>query len=466
MNITVVGTGYVGLVSGACLAEMGNRVVCVDSDQNKIDGLRDGRLPIHEPGLEPLVHENTALGRLQFTADINHGIDHGEVVFIAVGTPPGEDGSADLRQVLAVAEAIGARMDGYRVVAIKSTVPVGAAEKVRGVIEKALARRGRGGGSQNGSGSENGSGGSQNGSESGDAVPFSMVSNPEFLKQGAALEDFMKPDRIIIGAEDARALGIMRKLYAPFNRNHERVIAMDIASAELTKYAANVMLATRISCMNEMANLAERLGADIEAVRVGIGADPRIGYSFIYPGCGYGGSCFPKDVRALRRTAAEVGYDARLLEAVEAVNRAQKRRPVEKAVEHFGGDLSGKRFALWGLAFKPDTDDMRDAPSRAVMESLWELGATVQAFDPAATEQARRIYGTRADLALYNEDPYAALADADGLIVVTEWRVLRAAEPSRIKTALRGDVVIDGRNLYDPAAIRAAGLVYYGIGRP
>ncbi len=467
MNITVVGAGYVGLVTGACLAEMGNAVVCIDNDQAKVDGLRDGRLPIHEPGLEPLVHDNCALGRLQFSTDIGRGIDHAEVLFIAVGTPPDAHGAADLRHVLAVAKSIGERIgqsggqpggqstdqsngessgastsestDRYLVVATKSTVPVGTAEKVRGTIEKALARR------------------SVNGA-------FSVVSNPEFLKQGAALEDFMKPDRIIIGAHDERALEIMRKLYAPFNRNHERVIAMDIASAELTKYAANAMLATRISCINEMANLAERLGADIESVRVGIGADPRIGYSFIYPGCGYGGSCFPKDVQALRHTAEAVGYHARILEAVEAVNRAQKQQVVEKALRHFG-DLSGKRFALWGLAFKPDTDDMRDAPSRAVMESLWAHGAAVQAFDPAATDQARRIYGRRDDLELYADDPYAALRDADGLIVVTEWRVLRAAEPTRIKAGLRGEVVIDGRNLYDPAAIRAAGLVYYGIGR-
>ena len=444
MNITVIGAGYVGLVTGACLAEMGNSVVCVDNDEARVEGLINGRLPIYEPGLDLFVHENTSVGRLQFTTDIDHGIDHGEVIFIAVGTPPGEDGAADLQHVHAVAQSIGERIDKrideHRVIATKSTVPVGTAKKVSDVIKKNLKRRGL-------------------------TVPFSVVSNPEFLKQGAAVEDFMKPDRIIIGAEDERALEIMRKLYAPFNRNHERVIAMDIASAELTKYAANAMLATRISCMNEMSNLAERLGADIESVRIGIGADPRIGYSFLYSGCGYGGSCFPKDVRALRRTAAEAGYDARILGAVEAVNLEQKHKLVEKAVNHFGGDLSGKRFALWGLAFKPDTDDMREAPSRAVMESLWEKGASVHAFDPAATDQARRLYGHRDDLALYCDDPYQALADADALIVVTEWRVLRAADPARIKAAMRGDVVIDGRNIYDPAAIRAAGLVYYGIGR-
>ena len=448
MNITVIGTGYVGLVTGACLAEMGNSVVCVDNDQAKIDGLRNGRLPIYEPGLEQFVHDNAAVERLQFTTDIDRGIDHGEVIFIAVGTPPREDGSADLQHVLAVAQSIGAaigmaigtRIDGYRVVATKSTVPVGTAEKVQAVIERAIKKRDL-------------------------DISFGMVSNPEFLKQGAAVDDFMKPDRIIIGARDERALEIMRKLYAPFNRNHERVIAMDIASAELTKYAANAMLATRISCMNELSNLAERLDADIESVRIGIGADPRIGYAFIYPGCGYGGSCFPKDVRALRQTAADAGYDARILGAVEAVNREQKHAPLEKAVRHFGDDLSGKRFALWGLAFKPDTDDMREAPSRTVLEGLWARGAAVHAFDPAATPQARRLYGKREDLVLYGDDPYEALLDVDGLIVVTEWRVLRAADPARIKAAMRGDVVIDGRNIYDPAAIRDAGLIYYGIGR-
>ena len=449
MNITVIGTGYVGLVTGACLAEMGNSVVCVDNDQAKIDGLRNGRLPIYEPGLEQLVHDNAAVERLQFTTDIDRGIDHGEVIFIAVGTPPQEDGSADLQHVLAVAQSIGmafgARIDDYRVVATKSTVPVGTTEKVRAVIEQAIEKHAT--------------------KKPDRDISFGMVSNPEFLKQGAAVDDFMKPDRIIIGARDERALEIMRKLYAPFNRNHERVIAMDIASAELTKYAANAMLATRISCMNELSNLAERLDADIESVRIGIGADPRIGYAFIYPGCGYGGSCFPKDVRALRQTAAAAGYDARILGAVEAVNREQKHAPLEKAVRHFGDDLSGKRFALWGLAFKPDTDDMREAPSRTVLEGLWARGAAVHAFDPAATPQARRIYGARDDLTLYGDDPYEALTDVDGLIVVTEWRVLRAADPARIKAAMRGNVVIDGRNIYDPAAIRDAGLIYYGIGR-
>lgn len=420
---------------------MGNQVVCVDNDEAKIHDLCNGRLPIHEPGLESLVHDNSAMERLRFTTDLEHGCAHGEVIFIAVGTPPQPDGSADLRHVLAVADAIGAHMKQYRVLAVKSTVPVGTSQKVAERVASQLAARGV-------------------------DIPVSVVSNPEFLKQGAAVEDFMKPDRILIGAEDARALRLMRTIYAPFNRNHERVIVMDIASAELTKYVANVMLATKISCINEMANLAERFGADIESVRLGIGADPRIGYSFVYPGCGYGGSCFPKDVRALRHSAAAAGYHTRILEAVEAVNREQKHKPVEKVVRHFGDRLDGKRFALWGLAFKPDTDDMRDAPSRTVMESLWSMGAVIHAFDPAATEQARRIYGARKDLVLYADDPYEALTDADGLLVVTEWRVLRAAEPQRIKASMRGNVVIDGRNIYDPQAIRAAGLVYYGIGRP
>lgn len=439
MNITVIGTGYVGLVTGACLAEMGNHVVCVDQDARKVAGLEKGRLPIHEPGLDTLVHRNSAEERLGFTTDLARGCAHGEVIFIAVGTPPQEDGSADLQHVLAVADALGGLMEEERVVAIKSTVPVGTAKQVRARIEAQLKKRGA-------------------------KVSFSVVSNPEFLKQGAAVDDFMKPQRVIIGAEEEGALEVMRALYAPFNRNHERVIVMDVASAELTKYVANVMLASKISTMNEMANLAERMGADIEAVRLGIGADPRIGYDFTYAGCGYGGSCFPKDVRALRQSASELGYAARILEAVEEVNRAQKQKPVEKLVSHFG-DLRGKAFALWGLAFKPDTDDMREAPSRVVLEALWEKGARVHAFDPVATGQAREIYGEREDLVLYADEPYAALREADALVVVTEWRVLRAAQPMKIKAAMRGEVVVDGRNIFDPHAVREAGLVYYGIGR-
>ncbi|MGR3914983.1 MAG: UDP-glucose/GDP-mannose dehydrogenase family protein [Gammaproteobacteria bacterium] len=446
MNISIIGSGYVGLVSGACLAEVGNSVVCVDNHAEKIRHLRAGRVPLFEPGLEQLVRDNAARGRLHFTTDMARGIAHGEVIFIAVGTPPLDDGAADLRHVTAVARAIGEGLAdtpaaGKRVIATKSTVPAGTAEKVRAVIAETLAARGV-------------------------TARFSVVSNPEFLKQGAAVEDFMKPDRIIIGAResDRDAVDIMRSLYAPFNRNHDRFLAMDTASAELTKYAANVMLAARISCMNEIANLAERLGADIESVRAGVGADPRIGYAFLYSGCGYGGSCFPKDVRALRRAARDAGVDAHLLGAVETVNTAQQYKPVEKAQAHFG-DLRGKRFALWGLAFKPDTDDMREAPSRVTLQALWKHGASVQAFDPAATARAREIYGERADLALYRDDPYQALAGADALIVLTEWRALRAADPARIKSEMRGNVLIDARNLYEPAAIRAAGLVYYGIGR-
>ena len=440
MNITVVGAGYVGLVTGACLADVGNHVVCVDTDRDKIDGLNRGIVPIHEPGLDQLVADNREAGRIRFTTDIARGVAHGEVIFIAVGTPPDEDGSADLAHVLEAARSVGEHMDGYRVVATKSTVPVGTAEQVRTVIDEALASRGH-------------------------SVEYGMVSNPEFLKEGAAVDDFMKPDRIIIGSDDEDALEVMRSLYAPFNRNHERVIAMDIPSAELTKYTANAMLATKISFMNEMANLAERLGADIEAVRVGIGADPRIGYHFIYPGCGYGGSCFPKDVKALYHTAGVVGYEARILAAVEAVNNDQKRVLVNKLMGHFNGTLRGRTFALWGLSFKPDTNDMREAPSRVVIESLWEQGARVQAFDPLATAEARRIYGERDDLDLNDEDPYAVLEMADALIVVTEWRAFRAPDIDRIRDTMRGDAIFDGRNVFLPEAVRTAGLHYHGIGR-
>ncbi len=441
MNITVVGSGYVGLVSGTCLSEMGNSVLCVDTDQAKIDGLRKGIIPIFEPGLENLVHENFAADRLAFTTSIDEGVDHGEVIFIAVGTPPDEDGSADLQYVKQVAKSIGERINDYRVVVTKSTVPVGTAGIVKDTINKALEKRGV-------------------------SIQFSVVSNPEFLKEGAAMEDFMKPDRIVVGVEDDKALEILRNLYAPFNRNHERMIVMDVASAELTKYTANAMLATKISFMNEMSNLADCLGADIESVRIGIGADPRIGYSFIYPGCGYGGSCFPKDVQALHRTAKSVNYDARILHAIEAVNNDQKRVPVNKIVAHFGEDLKNRKFAIWGLSFKPDTDDMRDAPSRVLMEALWQMGATVQAYDPVATGEARRIYGERDDLTLFSENPYDALTDADCLVVVTEWRAFRGADVHQIKSKMRGNVIVDGRNIFVPSAIKEAGLTYYGIGRP
>jgi UDPglucose 6-dehydrogenase len=439
MKVTIVGTGYVGLVTGTCLAEVGNHVLCVDVDADKIAGLRQGEIPIHEPGLEPLVRENLAAGRLRFTTDIVEGVKHGEVIFIAVGTPPDEDGSADLRHVLGVAADIGRHLEAYRVVATKSTVPVGTANKVRQAIDAELEKRGK-------------------------AITYSVASNPEFLKEGAAVEDFLRPDRIVVGADDDRAIRVMRELYAPFNRNHERVIVMDIPSAELTKYAANAMLATKISFMNEMANLAERLGADIEAVRRGIGADPRIGYHFIYPGCGYGGSCFPKDVQALHRTARENGYDAEILTAVESVNQRQKSVLLEKIDRHFGGELAGRRFALWGLAFKPDTDDMREAPSRVVMEGLWKRGATVAAYDPVAEKEASRIYGARADL-LLSPDPYDALDGADGLIVVTEWKMFRSPDIAEIAKRLKGKVVFDGRNVFDPAAFAQAGVTYYGIGR-
>lgn len=440
MNITVVGIGYVGLVSAACLAEMGNNVICVDTDKEKIDGLRQGIIPIYEPGLETLVYKNIAAERLSFTTAIATGVAHGEVVFIAVGTPPDEYGSADLQYVKRVAQSIGEQINHYRVVVTKSTVPVGTAQIVKATINQVLADREIN-------------------------ISFSVVSNPEFLKAGVAVEDFMKPDRIIVGVEDERALEILRTLYAPFNRNHERLIVMDVASAELTKYTANAMLATKISFMNEMSNLADCLGADIESVRIGIGADPRIGYSFIYPGCGYGGSCFSKDVQALYETAKSVDYDARILHAVEAVNNDQKRLPIDKIIAHFGSNLKGKTFALWGLSFKPNTDDMRGAPSRVVMEALWDMGATVQAFDPVATDEALRIYGQRDDLILFSDTPYDALSDADGLIIVTEWRVFRGSSIEQIKAKMRGNVIVDGRNIFSPEMVTEAGLSYYGIGR-
>lgn len=439
MKITVIGTGYVGLVSGTCLAEVGNHVMCVDVDEDKIRRLKEGHIPIYEPGLEPLVQKNALSGRLLFTSDIGEGVAYGDILFIAVGTPPDEDGSADLKHVLGVAADIGRHMQEYRVVVTKSTVPVGTADKVRAAVNEQLAERGVN-------------------------IPFSVVSNPEFLKEGAAVEDFLKPDRIVVGAEDQRAIDMMRELYAPFNRNHERTIIMDIRSAEMTKYAANAMLATKISFMNEMANLAEKLGADIEHVRHGIGADPRIGYHFIYPGCGYGGSCFPKDVQALYRTAQEVGYDARLLGAVEDVNNRQKSVLVDKITARFGDDLSGKHFALWGLAFKPETDDMREAPSRTIMEALWARGASVAAYDPVAEEEARRIYGERDDLQL-TDDPYQTLDGADALVVVTEWKEFRSPEIDEMTRRMKSRVIFDGRNIYQPAQFAAHDFEYSGIGR-
>lgn len=439
MNVTVVGTGYVGLVSGTCLAEVGNHVLCIDIDQSKIDRLNNGEIPIYEPGLEELVKKNVQAGRLSFSSDIKQGVDYGSIIFIAVGTPPDEDGSADLKYVLAVASDIGKHMNDYRVVVTKSTVPVGTADKVKNAVNTALQ-------------------------EKGSTTSFSVVSNPEFLKEGAAVDDFLKPDRIVVGAEDERAIQLMRDLYAPFNRNHERTIIMDIRSAEMTKYAANAMLATKISFMNEMANLAELLGADIENVRHGIGADPRIGYYFIYPGCGYGGSCFPKDVQALHRTAKSVGYDAQILEAVEAVNKRQKSVIVDKIVKRFGNDLQGRKFAVWGLAFKPETDDMREAPSRTIIEALWQLGATISAYDPVAEEEVERIYGKRDDLSLVS-DPYDALTNADALIVATEWKVFRSPDLDTMLGRMKTPVIFDGRNIFQPVLIRKSGFEYFGIGR-
>ncbi|WP_062534475.1 UDP-glucose dehydrogenase family protein [Mizugakiibacter sediminis] len=439
MKVTIFGTGYVGLVTGACLAEMGNHVLCVDVDADKVARLDRGEIPIYEPGLEPMVKRNHAAGRLEFTTDAAAGVAHGHVVFIAVGTPPDEDGSADLRYVLAVAKTIGQAMSGYTVVVNKSTVPVGTADRVRAAIAAELAARGS-------------------------QATFDVVSNPEFLKEGDAVNDCMRPDRIIIGSSSERAVQLLKTLYAPFNRNHERIVLMDERSAELTKYAANAMLATKISFMNEIANIAERVGADVELVRQGIGADPRIGYHFIYPGAGYGGSCFPKDVQALERTARAHGYEARLLGAVEAVNADQKRKLFELIARHFDGALKGKTVALWGLAFKPNTDDMREASSRRLMEDLWNAGAAVRAYDPEARAETRRIYGERADLMLCDE-PYQALQGADVLAVVTEWKIFRSPDFARIREALRTPALFDGRNLYDPEAVEQAGIAYYGIGR-
>ncbi|OOG61225.1 UDP-glucose 6-dehydrogenase [Rhodanobacter sp. B05] len=439
MKVTIFGTGYVGLVTGACLAEMGNHVLCVDVDAAKVERLRHGDIPIYEPGLESIVRRNHAEGRLDFTTGAEAAVAHGELLFIAVGTPPDEDGSADLKYVQEVARTIGRHLDRYAVVVNKSTVPVGTADKVRATVATELAARGA-------------------------SVEFDVVSNPEFLKEGAAVDDCLRPDRIIVGSSSTRAVNVLRKLYAPFNRNHDRMVVMDERSAELTKYAANAMLATKISFMNEIANIAERVGADVELVRQGIGSDPRIGYHFIYPGAGYGGSCFPKDVQALERTAHGCGYQARLLGAVEAVNRQQKGKLFELISRHFDGQLAGKTVALWGLAFKPNTDDMREAPSRMLMEALWDAGAKVRAFDPEARQETGRLYGERHDLVLCDEAA-AALQGADALVVVTEWKAFRSPDFARIRAALSEPVIFDGRNLYDPATVEEAGLAYYGIGR-
>jgi UDPglucose 6-dehydrogenase len=439
MKVTIFGTGYVGLVTGACFAEMGNQVLCVDVDPAKIRSLRENRIPIYEPGLTELVRNNHAAGRLAFTTDAAAGVAHGLFQVIAVGTPADEDGSADLKYVLAVARSIGEHIDNeYRIVIVKSTVPVGTADVVRQAIGTVLETRGVGG-------------------------RFDVVSNPEFLKEGSAVEDFMKPDRIIVGTDNPRTEEIVRALYGPFNRNHDRLLVMDIRSAELTKYAANAMLATKISLMNEMANLAERLGADIEQVRLGMGTDPRIGYHFIYPGCGYGGSCFPKDVRALEQAAAEVGYEAQLLRAVEAVNERQKRRLFEMVYSYFDGQLQGRTFAVWGLAFKPNTNDLREAPSRTLIEALLTHGARVQGYDPAAMNEAKRIYGRRGQLVLC-QSPEAALSGADALVVLTEWNAFRSPDFSAIKSALKQPLIFDGRNLYNGPQLERWGFRYYRIG--
>jgi UDPglucose 6-dehydrogenase len=439
MKVTVFGSGYVGLVTGVCLAEAGNDVVCIDVDQQKIDNLKKGIIPIYEPGLDELVKDNQQAGRIKFTTDIQEAVSHGVFQFIAVGTPPDEDGAADLQYVLAVAKSIAENMNDYRIVIDKSTVPVGTADKVKETILQVQAERGV-------------------------DIDFDVVSNPEFLKEGAAINDFMKPDRIIVGTDNPRTAELLKALYAPFNRSHERIITMDVRSAELTKYAANAMLATKISFMNELANLAELLGADIEHVRNGIGSDSRIGYSFIYPGCGYGGSCFPKDVKALERTAQQMGYKAELLNAVENVNDRQKQVLINKIVQHYKSDLQGKTFALWGLSFKPKTDDMREAPSRVILEALINAGADVRAFDPEAMNEAKRIYGDKPGLTLV-ETAEEALQGANALIVVTEWKNFWSPDFDLIKNTLKDAVIFDGRNLYQPDLLKKQGIVYYGIGR-
>lgn len=439
MKVTVVGTGYVGLVSGACLADVGNDVLCLDVDPNKIKVLEDGGIPIHEPGLQEVVRRNVEAGRLSFTTDVERAAKHGVIQFIAVGTPPDEDGSADLQYVLAAARNIGKYMDDYRVVVDKSTVPVGTADKVRAVVAEELSSRGA-------------------------ALEFSVVSNPEFLKEGAAIDDFMRPDRIVVGAEEDRAIVLMRQLYAPFQRNHDKLVFMDVRSAELTKYAANAMLATRISFMNELANLSEVLGADIELVRQGIGSDPRIGRHFLYAGCGYGGSCFPKDVKALIQTAAQAGATVRVLSAVEDANEAQKHVLISKVLNRFGENLAGRRFALWGLAFKPDTDDMREAPSRVIIQELLQRGAVVTAYDPVAMKEAERIFGNDSRIT-YAGRPISALEGADALLIVTEWKEFRSPDFGIIKSRLREPVIFDGRNMYEPSHVREQGFEYFAIGR-
>ncbi|WP_317933064.1 UDP-glucose/GDP-mannose dehydrogenase family protein [Halioxenophilus sp. WMMB6] len=439
MRVTVFGTGYVGLVTGACLAEVGHNVVCVDVDAAKVDALKQGQIPIFEPGLEAVVTSNYEVGHLNFTTDAKAAVAHGRVIFIAVGTPPDENGSADLSYVLKVADTIAEHMTRETIIVTKSTVPVGTSDKVAAAVALRLAARNS-------------------------SLPFHVASNPEFLKEGAAVADFMKPDRIIVGTSSAAVESAMRELYAPFNRNHDRLMFMDVRSAELTKYAANAMLATKISFINEIANISEYVGADIERVRTGIGSDPRIGYHFIYPGCGYGGSCFPKDVKALVATAQQVGYQADLLQAVESTNQNQKNRLFAKLSGEFDGQLAGKTFALWGLAFKPNTDDMREASSRVLMESLWAAGARVKAFDPEAMQETQRIYGQREDLQLMGTKE-ACLLDADALIICTEWKNFWAPDFEMIKSHLKTPLIVDGRNIYNPYQLEEWGIKYIGIGR-
>jgi UDPglucose 6-dehydrogenase len=470
MKITVIGSGYVGLVSGACLAELGNDVVCLDVDPRKIEILNNGGVPIYEPGLAELIKSNVAAGRLRFTTDVAMSVAHGLVQMIAVGTPSDEDGSADLQYVVAAARSIGREMNEYKVIVDKSTVPVGTADKVRQAVQEELDARALDPQSSMqikllairlGESPE----APIHDPESSIFNPaFSVVSNPEFLKEGAAIDDFNRPDRIVIGAEDEQAIRIMREMYAPFQRNHDRLMVMDIKSAELTKYAANAMLATRISFMNELANLAEKVGADIEHVRKGIGSDTRIGYHFLYAGCGYGGSCFPKDVRALKRTAEEFGLPLKVLEAVELVNEAQKSVLLRKIILRFGENLKGMHFALWGLAFKPGTDDMRDATSRVMMEGLWARGASVTAYDPAAMQETLHIYGKREDLD-FADSPIDALPGADALVIVTEWKAFKSPDFNVIKARLKQPVIFDGRNLFEPRDLKALGIEYHGIGR-
>jgi UDPglucose 6-dehydrogenase len=439
MKITMIGTGYVGLVTGACLAEVGNDVLCLDVDRRKIEILESGGIPIHEPGLLEMVTRNRAAGRLQFTTDVARAVAHGQMQFIAVGTPPDEDGSADLQYVVAAARGIGRHMTEYKIIVDKSTVPVGTADQVRAAVSEELGKRNA-------------------------SIPFAVVSNPEFLKEGAALDDFMKPDRVVIGSDDEEATRRMRVLYAPFQRNHERLLVMDVRSAELTKYAANAMLATRISFMNEMANLAERLGADIEHVRIGIGSDPRIGYGFLYPGAGYGGSCFPKDVQALIRTGAQQGMHLEVLGAVERVNHAQKHLLARKIVARFGERLDGRHVALWGLAFKPNTDDMREAPSRVVIDDLLSRGASVSAYDPVAMDEARRVLPP-SDRLRFADSPLHAVDGADALAIVTEWKEFRSPDFGELRRRMRAPVIFDGRNLYEPDYVRREGFEYFPIGR-